>query len=306
MRSKKLVIFVALLMLVALALNLALGQALIAPAPSDIGAAPHELDAQEVTMASAVGPISGWFIHSHAHKGSVLLVHGVRSDRTQMIPRARWLKSLGYSVLLIDLPAHGKTPGKYISYGIDEARSVEASVAYLRKTLPGEPLGVIGVSLGGAAIALAHITPAPNAIVLESMFPTITDALANRLEARAGRVGHYLSPLLLWQLPVVLHIDPKELQPIDHMRELGAPVLIASGSKDPFTPISEAHAIYDAALQPKQFWEVSGAGHVDLFQFTTDPYKRQVGAFLEHYMPMPEPPMSAPTQAARTPGRSTS
>ncbi len=145
MRSKKLVIFIAVLMLVALALNLALGQALSAPALSDIGTAPDDLGAQNVSMESAVGPISAWFVRSNAHKGAVLLVHGVRADRTQMIPRAQWLKSLGYSVLLIDLPAHGETAGKYISYGINEAKAVEASVAYLRKALPGEPLGIIGV-----------------------------------------------------------------------------------------------------------------------------------------------------------------
>ncbi len=46
-------------------------------------------------------------------KGAVLLLHGVRADRREMLNRARFLKEEGYSVLLIDLPSHGESDGAH-------------------------------------------------------------------------------------------------------------------------------------------------------------------------------------------------
>jgi len=42
-------------------------------------------------------------------------------------------------------------------------------------------VGVIGVSLGAASLVLAKPDPAPSAVVLESMYPTIEEAVSNRL-----------------------------------------------------------------------------------------------------------------------------
>jgi len=53
----------------------------------------------------------------------VLLLHGVRADRREMLGRARFLNRLGYGILLIDLPAHGESPDDHITFGAREARA---------------------------------------------------------------------------------------------------------------------------------------------------------------------------------------
>ena len=40
-----------------------------------------------------------------------------RADRSTMVTRAKLLQHHGYSVLLVDLQAHGETPGKQITFG---------------------------------------------------------------------------------------------------------------------------------------------------------------------------------------------
>ncbi len=87
----------------------------------------------------------------------VLLVHSIRSNRVEMLSRARFLNEQGYSALLIDLQAHGETPGDRITFGARESEDVKAAAAYLRNMFPGERLGAIGVSLGAAAIVLANL-----------------------------------------------------------------------------------------------------------------------------------------------------
>ena len=80
--------------------------------------------------------------------------------------------------------------------------------------------------------------------------------------------------------PAVLGVAPDELRPIDRIGQAGAPVLVASGSADDRTPLSEAQALFERAPEPKRFWAVQGAGHIDLEQHDPDGYWREVLPFL--------------------------
>ena len=274
-------IVIAVLGLGAIA-TLAAGEMLSRPMRSDAGQAPADLQAEAVTLpVSQGGAVRGWLVRGTPGKGVILLLHGVRSNRTQMLGRASFLKAAGYSSLLIDLPAHGESSGERITFGMREAKGVNAALAYLRRELAGEPVGVIGVSLGGASLVFAHARPAPQAVVLESVYPTITEAVANRLSMRLGASGEYLAPLLLWQLPLRLDFSADDLKPIDGVAGLGAPLLVASGALDQQTTIAETRRLFDAAAAPKDLWEVPGAAHQDLHAFKPVEYERRILGFFE-------------------------
>jgi uncharacterized protein len=261
------------------------GAYLSAPAHSDVGDAPLELHATTVHIpTSSGGTVAGWFVRGQPGLGAILLLHGVRANRLDMLERARFLERAGYSVLLIDLPGHGESTGNRITFGSREAVGIAAALGFLRRDLPGERLGVIGVSLGAASLVLANPRPAPEAVILESMYPTIEEAVADRLAIRFGPAGARLSPLLLWQLPLQLGITARELRPIDKIAALGSPVLIASGTIDQQTSWAETQRIYSAALPPKELWAVAGAAHVDLCQYATREYKARVLRFFSKYL----------------------
>jgi len=274
----------ALLILAVLA-SFAAGEIFSRPARREIGVAPPDLRALSVQIPSTKGErVSGWFARGLPNRGAVLLLHGVHADRRQMIPRALWLQSIGYSVLLIDLPAHGESSGDRITFGLREGEGVRAALAYLRHELPGEPVGVIGVSLGAASTVLARLHPAPEAVVLESMYPDITEAVEDRLAIRLGMPGRSIAPLLLVQIPLILGVRADALRPIDALPDLHAPVFLIAGSKDRHTRLEESERLFEAAAQPKQFWVVDGAAHVDLYDFDPPAYKARVLPFLERYL----------------------
>ena len=264
------------------AATLGAGEILSRPARGSVGQAPAGLQPEAVVLPAATGgAVRGWLVRGRSGKGVILLLHGVRSNRSQMLGRARFLKAAGYSSLLIDLPAHGESDGDRITFGMREAGGVRAALDYLRQALPGEPVGVIGVSLGGASLVFAHARPAPRAVVLESMYPTIADAVANRLSMRLGAGGAALAPLLLWQLPLRLDFSADALKPIEAIAGVGAPLLIASGSIDQQTPMAETRRLFDAAAAPKELWEVQGAAHQDLHAFDPVEYERRILGFFE-------------------------
>jgi alpha-beta hydrolase superfamily lysophospholipase len=284
-KPSRTVLVVGISAIVCAALLFGAGEVLIAPVTAVIGPPPLDLSAEPVTLESAPGEtISGWFARGSPGSGAVLLLHGVRSDRRQMLARARFLHNAGYAVLLIDLPAHGESSGAHITFGFREAEGVRASLQFLNKTLPNEKTAVIGVSLGAASIVLADVTPVPSAVVLESMYPTIDEAVADRLRLRFGSPGAALAPLLVSQLPIRLGITSSQLRPIDHVSSLHAPVLVASGTEDLHTTVAESKRIFEAAVQPKDLWLVEGAGHVDLYHFSPTAYESKVFGFLSKYL----------------------
>jgi uncharacterized protein len=211
-------------------------------------------------------------------------LHGVRSNRWSMVNRARFLNKLGYSVLLIDLPAHGESSSEHIMYGFHESEGVSAALSYIRLKFPADKIGVIGTSLGAASLVLSHSQVKPDAVVLESMFPTIEDAVKDRLRLRLGTLGEYLTPLLIWQLPLRVNASTEQLRPIVEIKSLHIPVFIAAGAIDEHTTLAETKHIFESANAPKELWIVEGAAHVDLHRFNSVVYEEKVSTFFDKYL----------------------
>jgi fermentation-respiration switch protein FrsA (DUF1100 family) len=247
---------------------------LASPARTVIGSAP------ELPGLQAVGRPGG---------GAVLLMHGVRSNRQSMIDRAELLHAHGFAVLLFDFQAHGESSGRRITFGHLEAMDAAAVLDFLRQRLPRERVGAIGASLGGAAAVLAAPPLRLDALVLESVYPDINAALTNRLRASLGPVLGtafipVLTPMFETLLPPLLGLRVDDLRPIDVIGNVTAPVLVASGTADNRTPLSEVRDLFDRAPEPKLFWAVQGAGHVDLEAYAPADYRRIVLPFLVEHL----------------------
>jgi len=258
---------------IAIGVDLYAGYLFVCPMRSVIGPPPADLGATAIALRSASGAtLRGWYAPGAPGHGAVLLVHGIHADRRVMLPRARFLHRAGYSVLLFDLQAHGESTGDRITFGIKEGLDVASALDVLRQKAPGERVGVIAVSLGGAAALLGPHPLAVDALVLESVFPTIVQATRNR-------VGSLGTTLLLWQLGPRLGLSVDDLRPIQHIRDVRAPIFIVGGEEDHWTPPAETRAMFDAANDPKNLWLVPGAAHEDLYAVAAQKYEQQILGF---------------------------
>jgi fermentation-respiration switch protein FrsA (DUF1100 family) len=117
-------------------------------------------------------------------------------------------------------------------------------------------------------------------MVLESMYPTIDEAVSDRIAHRLGQWSRFLTPLLLWQMEPRLGFGPEQLRPIDDVASLHAPKLFIAGASDPLTRLAESERIFTQSASPKSFWVIPGAGHVDLYARAGREYEERVLAFL--------------------------
>jgi alpha-beta hydrolase superfamily lysophospholipase len=269
---------------------LVVGLLLSAPRRAMLGPPDGLNAAVRVGIPSASGSLlQGWWMPGQRGAGAVVLMHGVHGNRLGLVRRARLLADRGIAVLLFDFQAHGESEGRRITFGKLEALDAAAAVGYARDRAPGERVGALGISLGGAAALLG---PAPldvDALVLESVYPDIDTALANRLRAALGGIAGpvaapVLAPLFKLLLPPILGVRPAELRPVDRIGEVRVPVLVAAGTADNRTTLPESQDLFAHVRAPGTFWPVPGAGHEDLQRFDPVGYEGVVLAFLDRHL----------------------
>jgi uncharacterized protein len=264
-----------------------IGGDLVAPANRSVGPPPRDLPVESLTLPSASGSaIAAWHLPSPPEgvAATVVLLHPLRGSRRSMLNRATLFHRVGFTVVMIDLQAHGESPGTYITAGFLERKDVEAAVAFARAENPDHRLVVVGRSLGGAAALLASPLPI-DALVLESVYPTLEEAVANRIQMRLGTtLGTLASPLLLWQFRPRLGIAPDRLRPIERLASIDYPLLIMAGDLDRHTTLAETQRLFAAAGEPKTLAIFPGAAHEDLLAFDPTRYEWEVLGFLERHL----------------------
>lgn len=257
---------------------------LIAPVPGAITPPTTDLPIEPIELKSTSGSIlSGWKINASEPKGVILLFHGIRGNRLSMLSRADMLYKHNYSTVLIDFQAHGESTGEHITIGHLEKQDVRATLAYAKKSFPDAPIGIIGTSMGGAAAILASPLDV-DALVIESVYSNIRNAVHNRVKMRLGVLSWLPAELLLAQLQPRLGIKIEDLNPIGSIEKVQCPIFVISGRNDQHTTLEEAQRIYSAASAPKQLWLVDDVAHDNIYQFAPEEYTQKVIGFFEEHL----------------------
>lgn len=233
-----------------------------------------------IRLTAADGsPVAGSFWPGASTSApAVLLLHGINNDRTSLNRHAEWLNGLGYAVLAIDFRGHGASAAVERTFGWREAGDARSAYAWLKRQAPGRKVGVIGISLGGAAALLGEEGPLPaEAMVLHAVYPDLRKAIANRIARVAGSplsiVGE---PLLSYQSWPRYGISPERIAPAAGLGRYRGSVLIVAGSRDLSTTLEDSRRLYAAAPGPKALMVVDGADHVETSKLWTAEYRSRV------------------------------
>ena len=227
-------------------------------------------------------------------RGTVLVTHGVSSNRADQIALAALLLDADYDVLAPDARGHGDSAG-LATYGVLEAGGIVAWADEVARLRPdggrGRCLFAVGASLGAAQTLLAEAARPGTfcAIVADSAFTTLVDAALDRIARRIG-VGETAGRLL--GRPVAFAggvyadfrygIDFRAASPIDRIAGLAAPILLIHGGADLDTPVW--HALALAAAQPRaELWVVPGAAHVGSWRAAPRAYPERIVSFLRRH-----------------------
>lgn len=255
--------------------------------------APATLPATDVTFAATDGSqITGTYRPGHrANSPAILLLHGNGASRAAMDANAAWLSDQGFATLAIDFRGHGESAVADHSFGWFEARDAHAALDWLKRRQSGARVGVIGVSLGGAAALIGEHGPVPaDAFVLQAVYPDIRRAIHNRLSMRLGSIlATVIEPLFSYQALLRQGVSPDALSPIHAVSAVRAPVLVIGGGEDGRTPPVETRAMFAAARHApaRSLWIIPGQDHDAVTTEESAAYRARISAFFTQILGAP-------------------
>lgn len=235
--------------------------------------------------------LQGWLVSAPESRGTVIIVHGVDSNRADpevgYLELADALAKRGFSSMLFDLRGHGESGGEQVSGGLFEQQDLLGAFDFLieREVAP-ERIGVLGVSLGGAiALLAAAKEPQLQATVADSTFADLSDLIVAEAKKRTN-LPEWMVPILvpgmIQAAKLAYGIDIKQIAPIEAIKQLPYPVLLIHGNADERIMLSHAHRLAEASPHPgTKLWVVPAAEHARTFKSNPEEYTKRVARYFE-------------------------
>jgi alpha-beta hydrolase superfamily lysophospholipase len=245
---------------------------------------PADLGVADVTFESTDGtPIRAWLALAKVGAPAVVLVHGFKTSRAEMLPWARFLHDGGYNALLLDLRGAGRSGGATIGLGATETRDIVQAVQTAGEAFRTDHVGVLGISLGaGAAILAAADDPRVSAVIADSAWTDQDFQLARLSSLPIGALRIPLAPDGIAAVNLLVGADVTKARPIDAIGRISPrPILLIHSADDDnaTTPVDGARRLFAAAGEPKELWIAPQGGHVGAINAFPDEYRARVLAF---------------------------
>ena len=232
--------------------------------------------------------LTGMLVPVENGKGTVIIVHGLGDCKESYAEHAGFLARNGYSVLLFDLRAHGRSGGKRSTMGDKESRDILSAIELLEeKGVDRKGVCLWGVSLGATSSLLAAVeSDRVKGVIAESPFLSLEKTVAHhaKLLFRLPKFPVVHLILLISKLRTgvrVSQIDVERILP----RLKGVPVFFIGGMADRRMPPGTIRKLYDEKEGKKWLWLVPDAAHCEPYAIAEEVYKRKVLKFLGELWP---------------------
>jgi fermentation-respiration switch protein FrsA (DUF1100 family) len=233
--------------------------------------------------------LSGWFVPSAGRSASTIVVcHGWKADKAEMLPIASFLHDIGYNLLFFDFRNHGESGAAYTTLGALETRDIAGAISCLKQEKPefSKRIGIFGASMGAsAAVTATAIDRRIDAAVADCPFADYNFIVARYAKLLYNVPRYPLIPVTMMFVRLRLGFDPELSSPVHNVSMIAPrPLFLIHGAADSRVPPVESAMLYEAAGEPKLIWVVAGAGHMGAHDAAAGEYKTRVGDFFKKYL----------------------
>lgn len=229
--------------------------------------------------------LSGLLILNENACSTVLLCHGYRGAKERLhrvlsfFPQAH--------ILMFDFRGHGQSQGELISIGYYEQKDIKAAVDFIKthEKTKQLPLVGFGFSMGAASLIGAAAQGVPfDGLILDSSFARLDDQLTRSFEKRTGFPKFPFMPVTKRLFEWFAHYRVEQVRPVESIQAIACPLFIVHSIDDDFTPVFNAHQLYEKATAKKELWLVSKSFHGKIIKDYSDEYSKRVNNFLQTYI----------------------
>lgn len=250
--------------------------------------ADYNLPFQDVTVTNPDGQkLVGWSIPSQ--NGAVIIMqHGYKSTRSELLNEAEMMYRHGYGVLLTSIRAHDYSEGELITFGMHEIDDMESWYQYLllRSDIGPSKIGIIGNSYGGMlAIQFAAQNENIKAVVANCAFSSLNDTVSTSVTHFTGLPNFPFVPLITFWAENETGFKKEDIDATKWIADISPrPVFLMQGGADTVISADSGQLLYDAAGEPKELWFDPALGHVEFDSKRAEEYEVRVVAFFDQYL----------------------
>jgi fermentation-respiration switch protein FrsA (DUF1100 family) len=241
------------------------------------------IQVQDVSITSFDSTtLKGWWMEASKEAPTIVILHGVKQNRTDVLRAALVLRRECFNVLMFDGRAHGDSGGRYVTYGFFERRDVESALQWLiaEKGVRMDAVGLAGESMGAAiALQVAAANPWIRAIWVDSPFASLKRIAAEFASRTTHLPPSVLSPLLWTTIRVANYrgkFDVEMVDPLGLAAQIKSPVFVVHGTADQLIETSHSIAIYKSLGGKKELWLVEGARHARAVRHVKNEYSDRI------------------------------
>ena len=219
--------------------------------------------------ATLPGTPNAW---TPAPRGTVVLLHGYGVAQFAMAPWALRLAQEGWRCVLVDLRGHGKSTGRRIYFGVQEAGDLSQLLDTLtRDGQLAEPVAAIGESYGAAlALRWKTVEPRVGRVVAIAPYAELSKAALNICHEYAGCLPQSFVRAGLKQLASLLMVEPAQLDTTRVLASSPVAALFVVGTEDRITPVADVRKLYREAAPGSELVVVPEATHEAVTYFFKD------------------------------------
>ena len=245
--------------------------------------------AQDIYAKSTDGlHLHGYWVPVENPRGTVLLAHGYRSTMLVDFGLAfAFYHALGMNILVPEQRSHGKSEGKYITFGVKESDDMKQWIAYHNTHFGMHQMILSGMSMGASTVlylADQDLPPNVKCMIADCGFTSPWDILSKVFRS----VTHLPPNAVLWATDIFARMfagfSLKEKDSRKSVANAKLPVFMIHGDADDFVPCQMTKDGYAACTGMKELLIVSGAGHGVSFLKDKLTYTTKVIAFLEKHL----------------------
>lgn len=242
--------------------------------------------AEDVYMDSDDGlTLHGLWIPAEDPKGTILFAHGYRSTYLVDFGMAMELyHNKGMNLLIPDQRCHGKSEGKYITFGVKESRDMANWISFHNVKFGQYPIILSGLSMGASTMLYLADQALPDnvkGIIADCGFTSPSAIIGSVFTA----VTHLPGWLCMWSTDLFARIfagfSLNEKDTVSILANSRYPVFMIHGMNDGFVPCEMTRKGFAACNVAKKLLLVDGADHGVSFVVDRERYTNMIEAFLE-------------------------
>ena len=248
--------------------------------PSDLG-----MEYEDISLTTEDGiRLEGWWVDRGSDR-TVVLLHGYTVSRWAFYIRRmmEYLSGEDYNILTFDFRAHGRSGGRFTTFGNRELLDLKAALNWLRSEVGEGKVALVGYSMGGVVAVRALAEGMADAGVADSP-PIYADRSAARGLKYFANLPSFLYPLVKTFAKAL--VGEENVDAMRYARDVRRPLLVVVGDQDPLVRVEEAEEFValNREVNPHvELWVGNGA-HVRIIEAEPEKYRERVLGFLRDHL----------------------